>query len=106
MNETTLEGFYSFQEDATDQAAPLADKECVAVKLSVWSENKDGSAITDQAAETVYWGFGGNCVHPLRAGDTTELIFVTNLKQIFVRRTKRKTDGNTKIYFSCFREVN
>ncbi len=104
MDKQRLEGFYSFSADADNNSAPLPEKQCVAVKLSVWAETDGGGTIADLDDETIYYGFAGNCVHPLKAGETTDYIFASNLKQIFVRCTNRKT-GKTKVYFSCFREV-
>lgn len=104
--EKPLEGFYSQQQEAVNKIAPLPDKQCRAVVLSVWEETDETDlskgAPVDASVETIYYGFGGSPVHPVRAGETTRLIWVSNLNQISVRCSHKKS-GGTMVKFSCYK---
>ena len=105
---------YSGYQDAHPDPRRLdADLECDFVLLSVWATEDDGNdtqksgggggnRFVDDSHQEIYWGVGGVCVHPVYPPDSTELIPVSNLKDITVRSNKQK-GTITRIGFTAFK---
>ncbi|MGI8642385.1 MAG: hypothetical protein ACR2MG_20850 [Pyrinomonadaceae bacterium] len=111
-----LRGFYSSYKNALDKPQPLTeiDMPCDAVMLSLWTITDDlkdapimpytppppGEALSGGTPSLIYYGFGGQTVHELAPGATTELVYCSNARDIFVRALKNTP---TRVYFSCFK---
>lgn len=64
---------------------------------------RDPTTGYDESNEEVYWGFEAVCVHQLFPKDTTDLIPVKDLQDIFVRHSTKKAGSPQRVGFSCFR---
>ena len=116
---TKLRGFYSNSVLTSSRPARLNEISipCDFVMLSVSNTADDPSESFaprdpesgyDETKQEVYWGFDAVCVHQLFPKDSTDLIPVSDVQDIFVRHSTKKGGPPQRIGFSCFRyeEVN
>lgn len=96
--------------DAEKRPKPLESIECDAVLLCNWTaandvKNNPGNAPESDSPtnEEIYWGAGANCVNQLFPGNSTILIPVSNLDELYVR-CSQEIEGK-RVYYTIFGEV-